>query len=308
MKLLATDFFCLILYIKKLFFKKHKLFFMIQKQILMGIFSFFLIKNLSAQVGNNVTQGANALACGGVTSVSSGSLGFWGNPASLAQLEYWGGAVAVENRFALTPLTIVAMGGALPTRSGVFGFSIQNFGTAEYREQKMGIQFGKKLGSKFYLGAGFDIFRLQIQNYGSRNWLSLQLGAQFEATEQLKMGIHLRNPVASRVSERETVAPSLHVGAAFSANKNVKLIAEIAQQNTNIPRFRLGCVYRVAPIFAVQLGISTRSVAQSSAISFGFSWKLFPKICLSASASLQHQLGLVSAFTFQRGLNVDGGF
>ncbi len=281
---------------------------MIQKQILMGISSFFLIKNLSAQVGNNVTQGANSLACGGVTAVSSGSTGFWDNPANLAQLEQWSGAIAVENRFALTPLTIVAMGGAMPTRSGVFGFSIQNFGTDEYREQKMGIQFGKKLGSKFYLGAGFDVFRLQIQNYGVQNWLSFQLGAQFEATEQLKMGIHLLNPVASRVGERETVAPSLRIGASFSANKNVKLIAEIGQQNANFPRFRLACVYRFAPIFAAQLGISTRDLSQSSAISFGFSWQLFSKICLSASASLQHQLGLVSAFTFRRGLNVDGGF
>ena len=77
---------------------------------------------------------------------------FWSlqnNQAGLANFQSIAASFYYQNRFLLSELGLKSFGFTLPTRTGVFGLSYQNFGYSQYNETKVGLAFGKSFGERF---------------------------------------------------------------------------------------------------------------------------------------------------------------
>ncbi len=102
----------------------------------------------------------------------------FGNQAGMAKLETFGVMGMVEQRFLLADLRQAAFGAVLPTFSGVFGLTLRNFGTVDYRETGVGVAYARKLSDRLRIGGQLHWAQISIGEYGNRSFFNLDFGVQ----------------------------------------------------------------------------------------------------------------------------------
>lgn len=219
------------------------------------------------------------------------------NQGGLAFLEKPAAGAFYENRFLISALGYRGGIAALPTKSGTFGLQFSSFGYNLYRENEVGIAYGRKLSSKLGLGIKLNYHRTVIpEPYGATGVLTGEVGLLMKVSEKVNAGVHLFNPTrTSRSTADDDILPTvIRLGGTYSFSEQLLLSAETEKDIDRAPVFRGGIEYRVAK--PVYLRVGAGSQPYSWAFGFGFAWK---KLKFDLAASNHPVLGTSPQISFQ---------
>jgi hypothetical protein len=214
---------------------------------------------------------------------------FTANPASLAQLKNASAGVYGERRFLLSELNDYTAAVGLPTRTGNFGFAANYYGFSDYNDTRLGLAYGRKLGSKVDIGAQFNYHGIRIAGYGNATAISFELGTVLHLTDKLHAGIHVANPVGGKFGkEEQEKLPSVYtVGLGYDASEKFLVSAEIEKEEDQPVNVNAGIQYKLLPELLARAGVSTAT--STGWIGLGLTIK---SLRVDLTASYHPQLGI----------------
>lgn len=211
------------------------------------------------------------------------------NQAALAHMPAAAAGIYAERRFLLQATGLYAFAAALPSRSGTFGLSVQQFGYSAFNQRKLGLAYGRPLGRYVSIGLQADYLSLSIQQYGRAGVVTFEGGCLLHITPQLHAGIHVFNPAGLQLEKggQRDVPVVYTAGAGYEVSDGFLLSAEVIREDMQPLVTRFMCEYRIAARLALQLGLSTDPQQSGAAVSFDVAHL---RICLSGS--YHPQLGI----------------
>ena len=172
------------------------------------------------------------------------------NQAGLAWLEDLSVLATAERRFALSELNSVAAGVALPVGLGTFGFVAGSFGFEDFRQQKLGLAYARRLMDNFSVGAQFDYIQTRIPEYGSRGVITFEAGMQGKLSKEITVGIHVFSPAKVEFAEGEYLPAIFRLGFAWLLSDKALFAAELEKDVDFKARVKGGFEYRIAqPVY-----------------------------------------------------------
>lgn len=245
---------------------------------------------LFAQNAVSTPAGAEGIATGNANLTYQDIHSSFNNQAGLAYLEGFSGAAFVENRFLLKELQLAAISIAKPTPSGTFGMMLQYFGFKEYNEQKVGINYSRKLFDKLAIGAQFDFLNTQIKEYGNATAFTFEIGLQYEVLDKLTTGIHLFNPIRANIGTQEL--PSiLQIGLTYRPTDYISISGSVEKDSTLPYNIRMGLAYQILEKVQFRAGFNSNP----NRVSFGLGY-IINRVQLNMAAAYHDVLGFSPAF------------
>ena len=254
---------------------------------LVGLFSFGAIH---AQHHASFSAGARGIGVGDADLAYKNIHSIFNNPAGLAYLESFSATAFVENRFLLEELKSIALGIAYPTSSGTIGLLVQHFGFQDFSEQKIGVNYSRKLFEQLSIAAQFDLLNTRISEYGSAQAITFEVGLNYEIVKGISAGIHLFNPIRATILEGEPLPALIQLGLTYQPADYLRFSTSIAK-DTDLPfSFRAGLEYFLLKKVFFRAGINTNP----HKFSFGLGYT-FNHFQLDIAASYHQLLGFSPA-------------
>ena len=216
------------------------------------------------------------------------ALSFTGNQAALAGTKHAGVGVFGERRFMLKETSVYTLGAAIPTRLGNFGIQINYAGFKNFRENKIGLAYARKLGKLVDVGVQFNYYGYNIPAYGKASAINFEVGAMFHLTDKLNAGIHVYNPVGGKLGKNneEKIASAYKIGLGYDASDKFFISSEIIKEEDKAVNVIVGLQYQFAKQFFAKAGFISESGSVYAGAGIG--WK---NLRLDISSSYHPQLG-----------------
>ena len=207
---------------------------------------------------------------GHATVAMQSPVALFSNQAGLTSLTKLAVVAVAEQRFLLSELQSVAIGVALPTRSGSFGFMVQSFGYEEFRQQKIGLSYARKLWSALSVGAQFDYFQTRIPEYGSRGSLTFEAGMQADVSKSLRVGAHVFSPAQVELAEGEGLPTIFRLGIAWQVSDKLVVVSEL-EKDIEFPfRWKNGLSYQPVKSLYLRSGYASEPSMLYFGVGFAF--------------------------------------
>jgi hypothetical protein len=174
------------------------------------------------------------------------------------------------------------------------GLEILQSGLEGYREQRLALQYGRKLSEKFSLGGSAYLLRVAGgPEYGSAATVNVSIGILAQPLPGIWLGARLQNPIPVQLGS-ETTPAWLRVGAYWKASPAFGLLTEVEKDIDRPAQVKVGAEYR--PVDAVRLRLGLRS--QPSRASFGVGLRLKSGFFIDTAAEWHPRLGFTPAVAF----------
>ena len=219
------------------------------------------------------------------------------NQAALALMKDYSAGVYYEDRFNLKDLSLKAAAFCIPTVFGNIGFSLSSFGAEDYSEKKFGLAFAKKLGARLAMAVQMDYFLVdQALSYGNAMAFTTEIGILSQPVDDLTIGVHLFNPTKVSMSELgDQYLPQVgRIGAKYDVGHQVRLMAEVLKNITNIAVYSFGMEYDLLKNVCLRYGYRSGY----SANSFGIGLR-YAQVMVDVAASQYANLGWGTHFGLQ---------
>lgn len=250
------------------------------------VFTFLLLLLLPILA---ISQSAEILSMGETAFARKDINALFGNQAGLTHLTSASISVNTERKFNIGELGSHTVGFAIPSNAGSFGLVVNYFGFSEFNEQKIGLAYARKLGSRFSIGAQFDYIGTRIKEFGNANTYTVELGILASITKQVDLGAHFFNPIAvDRGVEGEPLESILSFGLNYRPSKNLSLLADVEAELDFTPRYKIGIDYSFSDIFNLRIGAHT----EPTTLSLGLGLKLGDNFKIDVATSYQTILGI----------------
>ncbi len=256
---------------------------------------FLILLTFQPIFGQQICHDARSAAMGNASATTSQLSSLFGNQAGLTDLKNFGAMAAAEQRFLLSELNTLAAGFALPTSSGTFGLTFQTFGFDEFRQQKLGLAYARRLWKALSLGAQFDYFQTKIPEYGSHGALTFELGIQAKISDELLLGVHFFNPAQAELVENERLASVFNFGLRYFPSEKANLVLELEKHLDFPVRLKGGVEYQAAKPLWLRAGFGTNPAT----FHFGVGLALKSNLKMDAASSFHQVLGLTPSFSAQ---------
>lgn len=253
-------------------------------------FSFLLLTASYSygQLGLNGSEGAKALAMGGAGGALDGSYAMFNNQAGILSVDDLEVVLDVQRRFSLADLSVVSAGVVKNWKYGSFGLMLSSYGQSAYSDQKIGLAYAKKLTDILDIGGQLNVLQVRIDNFGSSTSVSFELGAIAELSSELKLGVHINNPVSIAITESTDIDSRFRLGLNYTPSSKVQLIAEADKiLDDTALNFRLGIDYALGSALHLRAGYST----SPGTVSFGLGYRFRQSLQFDAAYSYHEQLG-----------------
>lgn len=216
------------------------------------------------------------------------ALSFTGNQAALAGTKHAGIGVFGERRFMLKETSVYTLGAAVPTRLGNFGIQINYAGFKNFRENKIGLAYARKLGKLVDVGVQFNYYGYSIPSYGNASAINFEIGAMFHLTDKLNAGIHVYNPVGGKLGKNseEKLAAAYKVGLGYDASDKFFISSEIIKEEDKAVNVIAGLQYQIVKQFFAKAGFISESGSVYAGAGVGLK-----NLRLDISSSYHPQLG-----------------
>jgi len=188
---------------------------------------------------------------------------FWAisnNQAGLAKLSFITAGMHFENAYFVKELSLKAGAVAIPTKTGVFGVSVSNFGYSEYGETQFSLAYAKSLGEIFSIGLQLNYLNIHIgEEYGSKGAPTVAFGLIAEPIKNLQIGAHVLNPTQAKIAdyEDERLPTIIRVGAGYRFSEKLIVNIETEKDLEYAPVFKAGAEYHIIKPLVLRIGIST---------------------------------------------------
>ena len=202
-----------------------------------------------------------------------------------------------EQKFLVKELGFSSLAATFPIKAGTFGLLFNYFGYSKYHEMKLGIGFGKKLGSKISAGVQLDYFTTFLpSSYSKQQAITVEFGLLSQLKENLNLGFHIFNPIPQKYElNKEQQLPSYaRLGLAYNIRKIVLLSVETEVKSAEPTIFRAGIEYLPIQQLALRIGASN----QESPLSFGIGYNT-NKLNFNIAFTDHQQLGLTPLFDIE---------
>lgn len=264
---------------KKIFSGTRPLRARILRMMSLGMF-FLLCGQVSMAAFNETVAGARAQGMGGAfTAVADDSTALYWNPAGLSQMKRHEAMFMYADKYDLTTgpsFTEQFFTYSSPTTNyGTFGFHYSKEGSDSIlAEKRMGLSYGKRVGSKFSLGMNLNSLTLSPAINSSQrssadpsmteqNSLGIDLGFLLNITDDAKIGLSVKNLGASfGVVTENTLDTIVKFGAAVRTSEKLLMAMDANfKENTDENKdneFQLsgGMEYNFTPQVAFRAGFN----------------------------------------------------
>ncbi len=189
------------------------------------------------------------------------ALSFTGNQAALAASKHAGIGVFGERRFMLKETSVYTLGAAVPTRLGNLGIQVNYAGFKNFRENKIGLAYARKLGKSVDVGVQFNYYSYSVPAYQKASAINFEIGAMFHLTKKLNAGIHVYNPVGGKLGKtgEEKLASAYKIGLGYDASEKFFISSEIIKQEDKAVNIMAGLQYQFAKQFFAKAGFVSES-------------------------------------------------
>lgn len=247
---------------------------MFQKFSLVLIFLFKLVFS-SAALENRIS-GARSAALGNATVADSHPESLMHNTAGLGFIRRTTVLAVYESRYSVREYSQMSAGIVIPTRrAGTWGLALCQFGTGEYREHKLGLQYARTFGHRWSAGLQFDRMSVWFpENITPALAFTMEGGVIFRPGERLHTGIHVFNPVNSPFNMPSGKIPlpwSVRFGESWHITEG--LVWSVEMEKIRHHRFlvRTGIEFAPIPGFHLRTGICGRPFNPSFGMGFPIS-------------------------------------
>ncbi|ASZ14607.1 hypothetical protein CK934_28465 [Chitinophaga sp. MD30] len=215
------------------------------------------------------------------------------NQAALAHITTITAGIHAERRFMINAMNTYTATVAVPISTGTFGLTAQQYGFTAYKEQKIALAYGRRLGTKISIGLQLDYLSRSIPTYGAASTVTAEAGILFHINNSWHAGLHTINPAAQQIGATREPLPSIwSAGIGYEASRNCLLSAEVVKEQTQPLNARAMLEYRIVQPLAIMLGISTTPQLNTAAVDC--SWE---SLRLRISASYHPILGITPGLT-----------
>ena len=183
----------------------------------------------------------------------------------------------------------VSVGVASPLSTGGIGIKLSSYGFQQYREQQIGLGYGRQLFDGFSIGASFDWWATRIPEYGSASILTFELGMQYKVAEQISMGMHLYNPIRAEIIEGEILPTFIAIGLNYQAADYLILSTTLEQNSNTGTSIKMGLEYLAQEKVFLRCGIQTTPLQWNMGV--GYQWN---NLVINVGMGFQQVLGLQS--------------
>lgn len=214
---------------------------------------------------------------------------FTGNQAALAKTVQPCAGIYAERRFMLADINAYSLAVAIPTKMGNLGMQVNYSGFKNFTENKFGFAYARSLGSKLDIGVQFNYYGYRIPGYGNASAIYAEAGALFHVSNKLNAGIHLYNPVGTKLGKdgSERLAYAYKFGLGYDASESFFVSGEIIKEEDRPVNVMAGVQYQFAKRFFARAGFLSESTTAFAGA--GVSWK---NVRVDVSGSYHPQLGV----------------
>ena len=196
------------------------------KRLWLLLFLIYAHTLLFAQNGTPIIAGARGAAMGNASVGFMDINSIFSNQAGLAYLSKPSTVLVGQRRFLNADINSYALGAAYPTNSGTFGLNIQYYGFEEFKEQKIGLAYARKLFDKFAIGAQIDYLTTRIAEYGSNASFTFELGVHSQIMKNFFLAAHVYSPIQVDINETDKLPNIFKLGASYLVSKKLNIHVE----------------------------------------------------------------------------------
>jgi hypothetical protein len=253
---------------------------------------------LTAQIGYQIVGGASSLSLGGASVSLQDEQAVFHNPAGLMGTTKPTALLTSEIKFGLTDLKPIGCAYILPTASGNFGFTFQNYSFETFHESKLGIAYSRRLFSKLNVGIQLDYLRLKIGAYGSANILAFGIGCNTFITNDLVLSFCVYNPILTALDDDNKTPSVFRLGLGYNLNSKVLLCLETEKDIEFPTSFKFGLAYKVIETLTLRCGFRTTP----NMFSFGMGYVVKNHFTIDVALANHPNLGLTPALSLMYAL------
>jgi hypothetical protein len=214
------------------------------------------------------------------------------NQAGLAFNKSFSFGFNYESRFSIKELGTRSAGLTIPAGKASIGAVYSHFGYSDFKRQMVGIACGLPLTEKIAAGVQIDYFSERTSGeYNNNQLLTCEAGVLVMAAENIKIGIHLFNPVPNSIRKIE-MPSGLRIGAGVNLSREVFAGIETEMHTGDKLIIRTGFEYEAAKRLWLRGGFSTAN----SSFSFGFGYQSKPAL-IDIAFSSHERLGITSSIS-----------
>ena len=261
------------------------------KLVKLIIYTFLLLFSLPAigQVGSNYAAGIRSLGMGHISASLDDLNAVYSNPAALSANAISGIQLSALQRFNLSELKELSIGGGLLLgKNNVVFASIRNYGFSEYTEQKLAIGYAMKVMENTSLSLQLDVFNLRIDEYGNSFKPGFEIGIHTKPFKEVAISAVVANPIRSTQDDPVQLPGLITIGASITPSQLVTLFVEVEKDIDYAERFKAGIEYKVQKQLFLRLGAATGP----SSMTMGVGYRLSDGLQIDAGAAYNVTLGL----------------
>jgi hypothetical protein len=260
------------------------------QKIIVSFFVFFLSLNSFAGDPYVIIAGAKEAGMAKVCVMTFDLWSAFHNQAGLAFNKSMNFGFNYENRFSIRELGTSSTGVIIPAGRLTMGAVYSHFGYSEFRRQMVGLACGMPLSNIIAAGVQIDYFSEKTTGeYNNNQSLTCEAGIIMTTTENIKIGIHVFNPVPNSLRKSD-MPTGLKAGAAVKLNKEFSAGIETDISTGQKLNIRTGFEYEVAKKFLLRGGFSS----ENNSFCFGIGYEAGPMM-IDLGFSTHEKLGITSS-------------
>lgn len=218
----------------------------------------------------NISSGARSLALGHANTTLTDIWSINNNPSGISHIDHFTIGITTENRFSVSDLALHALHMAIPLPFGTLGFSYQQFGYADYHENRMGCAYGVILSSTVRLGMQIAYHHTGVLHpkITSQDILSTRIGLQVDQGKKTQFGFFAAHLVHTQYTRNLHLQfpITLRFGVRHELGKDLSMHLDI-DKNINLPAtLRMAFEFQPYASLFIRGGISTHPFHLSSGI------------------------------------------
>jgi hypothetical protein len=195
-----------------------------------------------------------------------------------------------ENRFGIPELGTCTSAITIPAGKAALGAIYSHFGYSDFRRQMAGVACGMPLSENVSAGIQIDYFSEKTYGeYTATRAVTFEAGLQASVNENVRIGIHLFNPVPGSMRKKEMVS-GLNAGAGVDLGKGLFAGMETELTTAGYVDIRTGFEYELSRDLWLRAGFRT----QHSSFSFGVGYRIKPAV-IDISFATHDKLGITSS-------------
>jgi len=242
-----------------------------------------------AQLPSSAFTTPSSLSKGGIIATSTGPGSIFLNHSGLSNINSFGVSLSVERRFGLSDLNSINFSVAKRLDdNSVISFGVGSYGLDALNQQLFLISFARKLSQKLDLSVAFDLGRIDADEFGTKNQFTVEVGSQFKLTNEISLGLIVKNPVSGSINERLNTGSLIALGTSFRLDQKVSLYVDVLRNDWDRWDVRAGLSYELHERIQFGLGTSTGT----NTINFGFRINIQDSLSLDFATYRHRTLGL----------------